>query len=273
MPAPRQQNRRLACDVHTHTLYSRHAYSTLEENVREAAEQRIELLGVTEHFSDMLWPDRDIRHFQYFTNMHIWPRSWHGVRLLRGCEADIVDLDGNLFGWDTTYDRSIVDMPYGPMTLKDHVFRHCDYVIASIHGKEFAAGASLAETTRMYVRALEDPKVAIVGHPGRAGVPFDIDEVLAAARDLHKMIELNEHSFGFPLPKAHEACRAIALRCAETGTRVAVSTDAHISCEVGRFEKVPALLDEIDFPPELIATRSADAFEAALADAGLPVKE
>ena len=32
-------------DVHTHTLYSRHAYSTIEENVRAAAEAGLEILG------------------------------------------------------------------------------------------------------------------------------------------------------------------------------------------------------------------------------------
>ena len=30
---------RISCDVHTHTLASRHAYSTIEENVRAAAKE------------------------------------------------------------------------------------------------------------------------------------------------------------------------------------------------------------------------------------------
>ena len=38
---------RISCDVHTHTLASRHAYSTIEENVRAAADQNFELLGST----------------------------------------------------------------------------------------------------------------------------------------------------------------------------------------------------------------------------------
>jgi putative hydrolase len=267
--------RRYACDVHTHTLYSRHAYSTVEENVRAAAEAGLELLGITEHFSDMLFGGRrELCDFQYFLNLNAWPRLWHGVRLLHGCEADIVDLDGRLFGWDTTIENRISGDSTGTkITLKDFAFRQCDYVIASIHGKEWTKGASIATTTQMYIRALEDPKVAIVGHPGRAGVPFDIDELLAAARDLHKMVELNEHSFAFPRPKAHKLCRQIAERCAETGTMVAVSSDAHISYDVGRFAQVPAMLDEIHFPPELIATRSAEAFSAALAAAGLPLQD
>ena len=41
---------KLKCDVHTHTLYSRHAYSTILENVAAAKEAGLELLGSTDHF-------------------------------------------------------------------------------------------------------------------------------------------------------------------------------------------------------------------------------
>ena len=43
----------IRCDTHTHTIYSRHAYSTVEENVRAAAELGIGLLGSTDHYSSM----------------------------------------------------------------------------------------------------------------------------------------------------------------------------------------------------------------------------
>ena len=44
----------IKCDVHTHTLYSRHAFSTIEENVRAASEQGLELLATTDHYSPCL---------------------------------------------------------------------------------------------------------------------------------------------------------------------------------------------------------------------------
>ena len=96
------QNR---CDVHTHTFFSRHAYSTVRENVLAARDAGLELLGVTDHFSDMLFPGADLTHadlrdYQYFINTTTWPRTWEGVRLLHGAEADIRTLDGRLFGQD-----------------------------------------------------------------------------------------------------------------------------------------------------------------------------
>ena len=45
----------LVSDVHTHTLFSRHAYSTIQENVTAAKAQGLELLGSTDHFSSMLF--------------------------------------------------------------------------------------------------------------------------------------------------------------------------------------------------------------------------
>ena len=73
---------RITCDVHTHSLYSRHAYSTVEENVRAASERGYELLGITDHFSSMLYDQQTIKNFQFFMNTSIWPETWHGVRLL-----------------------------------------------------------------------------------------------------------------------------------------------------------------------------------------------
>ena len=263
---------RISCDVHTHTLASRHAYSTIDENVRAAAEQNFEVLGSTDHFSDMLYPGQDVRNFQFFFNVKSWPREWHGVTLLHGCEADIVDGDGHLFGYDISVDREINGAPLKhPTTLKKRVFRDCDYVIASIHRKDFTLGQTPAQNAQMYVNALQDPKVLILGHLGRSGVDFELDPVLEAARDLGKLIEINETSLVHRAERS-SLCRSIAVRCAELGCPVSLGSDAHISCQVGRFEASAALLDEIGFPEDLVASRNS--FLAALRNARItPAKE
>ena len=42
----------------------------------------------------------------------IWPRIWSGVLVLRGAEADIVSLDGSLFGEDTPVTLDIAGDSY-----------------------------------------------------------------------------------------------------------------------------------------------------------------
>lgn len=252
----------IKCDVHTHTFYSRHAYSTIEENIQAASDAGLELLGSTDHFSVMLFPEPyDLKNYQYFSNMGCWPREWHGVKLLRGCESDIIDLKGNLFGHDRFFDETIVGDPYtGGKDLDRFVTDRMDYVIASVHGKDFTKGASKKETTEMYLGALEHPKVLILGHTGRSGVPYDVDEVLKRAGELGKVIEINEHSFEIDGGESVDICRKIAIRCAELGTKIAVSTDSHISVNIGKFANTKKMLEEIHFPEELISNRNAQVF-------------
>ncbi|MBQ3339467.1 MAG: phosphatase [Atopobiaceae bacterium] len=261
---------RLACDPHVHTFFSRHAYSTLEENLRAASARDLELIGITEHYSAMLWPEDDPRNFQYYQNFRSWPREVGGVYLCHGAEADIVDLEGHLFGFDIMVDRHFSGPAFKqPRSLKDIVFKDCDYVIASVHDRTFAKGADTAQLTQAYLGALDDPRVFILGHIGRSGLAFDIDEVLLRARELGKCIEINDHSLApHRRQETFPRCRAIAERCAELGVQVAVSSDAHISFEVGGFEHALGLLDEVGFPEELVVTRSRAAFLDALSHMG-----
>ena len=262
----------LQCDVHTHTIYSRHAYATILENVRAAKEAGLSLLGSTDHFSSMLYPDyENIRHYQYLCVSHTWPKEIDGVRLLQGCEVDIVDLTGNLFGYDIPIAKNIDGDFYTDkktLSLYERVTRKMDYVIASVHRHSFADAATPAECTKLYCNALQNKKVLILGHIGRSGLPFEIDPVLLAARDLHKLIEINEHSLDV---RNHcgERCRQILKRCAELSIPISVSSDAHFATAIGKFDKVNKMLAEIHFPEELIATRSKESFLSAMKMAGL----
>lgn len=255
---------RLACDTHTHTIFSRHAYSTVEENVRAAAEQGFALLGITDHFSPMIHgvgpQGACMREFQEFVNMRMWPQEWHGVRLMHGCEADIVDLEGHLFGWDVpvTYHLSVPAEPPYEM-LQDVVFEQCDYVVASVHEHRWANQATREQNTQMYVNALKHPKVLILGHTGRSGLDFDEEAVAEAARDAGKLIEVNEASF-YGRNNALERCTQIVRACARVGCMISTASDAHISCDVARLDRIRELLEGLDFPAHLVSTRSSDAF-------------
>lgn len=266
---------RILCDTHTHTIFSRHAYSTIEECVRAAADAGLELYAATDHYSAMLFPERpggpDLRDYQFFLNLHDWPRMWHGVEVLRGCEADIVDLEGNLFGHDVTVDRGIAgDLRSKPTTLLADVLKECDYVVASVHGQDFLRNATCEQVTEMYLRALDEPKVLTLGHVDRTEYDFDVDAVVRAARDRNRLVELNEASLSRREPARR--ARHVIERCRDLGCPVVVNSDTHIACKIGRFEKAIALLDELGFPEELVANRTAASFHEALAAAGLTIR-
>jgi len=248
---------KIKTDTHTHTLASGHAYSTIEENLRAGKEQGLELVGITDHFSSFFVPSTDFACFGFFINKKALPEVWQGVRLLFGAEVDIIDLKGNLFGHD-------LYIPYPnkngvKLTYEEGILNRLDYLIASVHYKDFAANSTVVENTELYIKALEHENVKILGHIGRSGLEFDIDEVVKAAKSLNKMIEINEASFGHG-ETVRERCLKVALACAKYGTKIAVNSDAHSSFEIGKYPNTEHFLDEIDFPVELIGNRDAETF-------------
>ena len=63
-------------DSHTHTIASGHAYSTLHEMARAAADKGLELLGITEHAMAM----PGTCHEYYFMNMRSLPRTMYASK-------------------------------------------------------------------------------------------------------------------------------------------------------------------------------------------------
>ena len=244
-------------DTHTHTLASGHAYSTIEENLRAGKEQGLELVGITDHFSSFFVPSTDFACYGFFINKKALPKEWHGVRLLFGAEVDIVDLKGNLFGHDLYI--PFPDKNGHKHTYEEGILGKLDYLIASVHYKDFAVNSTIIENTELYVKALENDKVKILGHIGRSGLEFDIEEVVRTAKAMNKMIEINEASFGYGDVIA-DKCKRIAISCAENGTKIAVNSDAHSSFQIGKYPNTIKLLEEIAFPEELIANRDAETF-------------
>lgn len=79
-------------DLHTHTTGSGHAFSTLDELARAAADADVKVLGVTDHGPSMTGAPTH----GYFEMSHRIPRFLHGVRVLFGCEANILDHTGRI---------------------------------------------------------------------------------------------------------------------------------------------------------------------------------
>jgi len=82
----------LLVDLHTHTIASGHAYSTLTENVQAASRRGLKLLGTTDHGPSM----PGAPHLYHFGNLSILPESLFGVEILPGVEANITNHEGEL---------------------------------------------------------------------------------------------------------------------------------------------------------------------------------
>ena len=108
---------KILLDVHTHTVASGHAFSTLQEMVRTAADKGLQILGITEHTGGIPGTCSPI----YFRNLPVVPRLMYGVELLLGAEINIVDYEGSL-------------------DLEEEYFKFLDIRIAGLHSLCYRPG-------------------------------------------------------------------------------------------------------------------------------------
>lgn len=229
----------IIADTHTHTVFSGHAYSTLEENCRRAAEIGLPFLACTDHTERI----PDAPGSLYFSNLRNLPPVIHGVYLLRGCEVNICGRDGAL-------------------DLADRFLKNLDLVIASMHTIVYRP-ETIEAHTQAWLRVAENPLVDVIGHCGDGRFPFDYETVIPVFGEKGKIVEINAHSLS-ARPGSEENCKKIALLCKEHRVPVVVSSDAHISMEIGQFDPALQLLSSINFPEELVLNGAFDRFAAVM---------
>lgn len=79
-----------------------------------------------------------------------------------------------------------------------------------------------------------------------------------------KLLELNNNSTTAHRPGSLPSLKRYILCCRAYGQRVCVASDAHFDAMVGNVTPIMTLLDELDFPPQLIVNLRQETFEAYL---------
>ena len=217
-------------DLHTHSIVSGHAYTTLLENINYCAKKGIKVLGTSEHAPSM----PGAPHYWYFGNLKVVPRVINGVTILKGCEANILDIEGSL-------------------DMSDEASKNLDYMIASFHEPVFKP-RSREENTLAILNVMDKyDKVEILGHLGNPNYQLNYETIIKKAKEKDIMIEINNSSLlGSSRIGSDVNCKKVALLCKEIGTKVILTSDAHINTCIGVFNKGIELLNEIQMPEELV---------------------
>lgn len=235
---------KLLFDLHTHTIVSGHAYSTLRENIDSAKEKGLLAYGVSEHSYEM----EGTVHPVYFQNYKVVPHVVNGVRILVGAELNILDRDGNV-------------------DCNDHMYENLDYLIASLHSNIIVPGTA-EENMNALLKVFENPKIKIIGHPDDSRFPLDYEILAREAAQSNTVLEVNNSSLSELSYRmgAQENVRKMLAECMKYNTRVIVNSDAHYCDDVGNFERALKIIGELDFPEELIVNASIDGLKYVLND-------
>ena len=228
---------RLRADLHTHSIASGHAYSTVTELATAARVVGLDLIALTEHGPTV--PGG--AHPWTLWNMKVVPSVLDGVRILKGVEANPADSESGL------------DLP-------DMMLEVLDFVACGFHPQIGFDDGDRSRNTQAMVRVIENPNVDMITHPGNGEFPVDIDAVVGAAVKQDVILEINAHSFEPTSSRAQNSHseRELIATARDAGALVAINSDAHYHLHVGRFGNAIAVAEELGFVEEDILNRTAE---------------
>jgi DNA polymerase (family 10) len=200
--------------LHCHSNYS-DGTSTIAQWADACRSAGYGYLGVTDHsksaaYAGGLREDDIPRQHNEVDEVN---RRLRGFRVLKGVEADILQ-DGTL--------------DYRP-----EVRAGFDFIIASVHSR---FGMDQQQMTHRVLRAMEDPHMAILGHPtgrlllSRDPYPLDLDAVLGEAAARGIAVEINAD------PQRLDLDWQSVRRAVAAGVTISLGADAHGVSAIGNME-------------------------------------
>jgi putative hydrolase len=231
----------IIADMHTHTIASGHAYSTVNELAEAAACKGLKALALTDHGPAM--PGGP--HPYHFAAIRFIPREISGVRILCGVEANIISMEGE------------IDLP-------GHYQERLDFVMAGLHEGCGFDKQGIGHNTNAVIGAMANPHIHAISHPGNPLFPTDYEEIVKAALHTGTALEINNASLGISREGSRPNCRRLADLIARYDAPVVVGSDAHISQGVGVFNDALRLLTEAGIKETQVINSSMDRLLAFL---------
>ena len=229
---------KVALDVHTHTIVSGHAYSTIQEMAKAAAEKGLQILGMAEHGPTI----KGACDAAYFNNLSVIPEEIYGVKILVGAEINILDT-------------------YGSLDLSEKSIRKLKIRIAGIHHSCYRPD-TVEENTDAVIGVMKNPLIDIISHPADGTADLDYERLVQTAKETRAMLEINNSSLSPSRgkEKAWECHKQLLTLCKKYELMVIMGSDAHISFDVARYDHIYRLLQEVEFPEALLIIDKPDLF-------------
>jgi DNA polymerase (family X) len=192
-------------DLQMHTTYT-DGKATVAQMARACAARGYEYMAITDHTKAVRVAGGLTRagFRKEFREIATVQKTLPRITILKSAEVDILD-DGSL-------------------DLDDATLAELDVVVVSIHSRLNMPKATM---TRRVVRALQHPRVHILGHPTgrligrREPMALDLTEVFKAACDHGVLLEINAQPERLDLNDMHIAMAR------DAGATFVISTDAH----------------------------------------------
>ena len=198
-------NEELRGMLHVHSLWS-DGVNTIRDMALESKSMGFSYIAICDHsraaaYANGLSIDRVREQHEEIDMIN---EEDLGIKILKGIESDI--------------------LPDGSLDYPDDVMESFDIVVASVHS---SFKLSRQQQTQRIIYALMSPYTSILGHPTgrllltRPPYELDMDEIIQAAADYGKIIEINANPYRLDLSWEN------VIKAKEKGVKIAINPDSH----------------------------------------------
>ena len=149
--------------------------------------------------------------------------------------------------------------------LPEDYFSFLDICIAGIHSFCYSSGTA-DQNTDAVIGAISNPHIDIISHPGDGTALLNFEPIVLASKEYDTLLEINNSSLN-PVRNKSAARRnnlEILRLCKKYEVPVILGSDAHISFDIARYDRLYDLLREAEFPEALVMNDKVEEFKARL---------
>lgn len=232
----------ILADLHTHSIFSLHAYSTVQENIYMAKKNKMKYIAITDHFyqdGTVLNKKNEVNRIKHMERNINRDKNIHVVA---GAEFNI--------GQDVQCWYDLKNIKWRPIGLHNSF---CDI-----------KNLTLEELYQLFEKSSEHHNVFAHIERGINKIICDknnelsddekdfFGKMIILSKEKNIFLEVNENSLSDDKKGNISRCKYWLRLAKENGNNISLGTDAHYSENVGVFKNSIDLLNEVDYPKKLI---------------------
>ena len=245
----------ILADLHTHTIFSKHAYSTIQESIVAAQKMNLKYLAITDHiYNDGTEIERknEGTRFKYFEEEVNSYREENQPYVICGAEFNVAQTIDQK-NW-----KKLKKLRWRPIGL--HTF-HLKIKLLSLKTlyEEFKKAAEAHNAFAHIEREIHDiENKRYRDDPLHENVKNFLEKMVELAKDKKIFLEVNEASLRRNKRGTEDRIRYWLPIAKENDCRIYLASDAHYSSRIGKFPLSLELLNELKYPKELILNCNED---------------
>lgn len=230
-------------DPITYTLLDIDAYSTILENIREAKNKSLTSIGIAVHDESYLRGNANIGGHSRFNGLLSLENKIEDVKFYKVLSATIKGIN-----------RMDIDVPVDLISKADYS------LISYNKNSMLGMSPSLEGLTNTFLLVVNNSNILAVDSLYEKDVDVDLEKIVEAAKLKNKAIVFLNRTLNLSDLNIYKKAYRLADLCKHYDCPIIVASGAKFSTEIGIFDNIYSIFNELNIPESLIVNRNEVAF-------------